>query len=53
MRYGKELPMSVIARRLTICSTCPLCVKNVCEDCGCILTEKTRMVEEECPQNKW
>lgn len=43
--------------RLKICNTCPhklqTSVGEVCEECGCILENKTRIEDEHCDLCKW
>lgn len=44
--------------RLKICNSCPQnldiqFVGNVCEECGCILDNKTRIEDEHCDLCKW
>lgn len=39
--------------RLKICVGCPKMSKGICTSCGCVLQAKARIVEEECPLNKW
>lgn len=44
-------------KRLKICNTCPhklyASVGEVCEECGCILENKTRIEDEHCDLCKW
>jgi hypothetical protein len=53
MRYGKELEIKEVAKRLTICGTCRYENKGVCGSCGCILLEKAPMSTENCPELFW
>lgn len=43
--------------RLNICNTCPHKLQTsfgeVCEECGCILENKTRIEDEHCDLCKW
>lgn len=43
--------------RLNICNTCPHKLQTsfgeVCEECGCILENKTRVEDEHCDLCKW
>ncbi len=43
--------------RLNICNTCPhklqTSVGEVCDECGCILENKTRIEDEHCDLCKW
>ena len=44
-------------KRLAICSKCKhrLIYMNeaICDQCGCILANKTRLIDEQCDLNKW
>lgn len=44
-------------KRLKICQTCPhklvTSIGEVCEECGCILDNKTRIEDEHCDLCKW
>jgi hypothetical protein len=53
LRFGKEVPTEELAKRLTICGSCPFENNGVCMQCGCILAEKARMSTEQCPNNYW
>ncbi len=41
--------------RIKICNNCEYKNKltNSCELCGCFIPAKTRVIEEECPNNMW
>jgi hypothetical protein len=40
--------------RLKTCKECPLLKLNaVCGMCGCVVSEKTKVIEEHCPDNRW
>lgn len=39
--------------RMEICKECPSNVLNICTECGCPLTAKTKSPMETCPLNKW
>jgi len=39
-------------RRL-VCDGCPFNNENYCEQCGCYIPAKTRILTESCPQEKW
>jgi len=39
--------------RLRICQVCPERKNFRCNECGCLLISKTRLVDEECPLRKW
>lgn len=39
--------------RIKICKACPQNKKGICGLCGCILSAKTKVIEEHCPDNKW
>lgn len=43
--------------RLNICDNCPNKVHTplgeACNECGCILDAKTRVIDEKCDMNKW
>jgi hypothetical protein len=43
----------VAKRRLSICVDCAHMKIGVCNLCGCVLQAKARIIEEECPANKW
>lgn len=53
----KEEIEELAKTRFTICSNCPSkVVKNfvtTCDECGCVLSFKTRCVDCKCPINKW
>lgn len=45
-------------KRMEICNTCDskLCISsnfNICKECGCELSAKTRVKSEKCLLNKW
>lgn len=44
-------------KRLDICYKCDHCILYnrhlICEECGCILNNKTRLENEKCLMNKW
>ena len=42
-------------KRETICGGCTYNSKelNKCNECGCFLHLKTRVLDEECPKGKW
>lgn len=39
--------------RQTICSKCPKRKLLVCGECGCVISAKVTLIEEECPLGKW
>ena len=52
-RSGFKTSSQIAEDRLKICHACPEYNNGLCNDCGCILVLKTRMLSENCPQNKW
>lgn len=44
-----------VARRLAICSSCPLwnAAKSTCTACGCHTGMKTRLASQTCPKGMW
>ena len=40
-------------KRMKVCKPCEHRRVNVCGECGCVLEWKTRVLEEDCPKNKW
>jgi hypothetical protein len=55
---GELPPMSsdeISSERLKVCEACPHMKKlaRQCELCGCFLDLKTKLLEAECPINKW
>lgn len=42
-------------QRLQICKECPFFLKitSQCKKCGCLMTEKTKLADAECPIGKW
>lgn len=55
--YYRLLNKNKDARRLSICSQCnhKLNIKlgDICDLCGCVLDNKTRIKDEHCELNKW
>lgn len=57
----KEYIEKLSAERLQICAACPynstpgkvVRFYSTCNDCGCILSAKSKCVDEACPQGKW
>lgn len=39
--------------RLRICHKCPSLRFKICQECGCFMTAKVRLVKAECPIGKW
>ncbi|QIG71288.1 hypothetical protein PQC16_gp181 [Rhizobium phage RHph_TM30] len=46
--------------RLDICATCPFSIMkkftielNICDSCGCVISQKTKIKSAECPEGKW
>lgn len=43
--------------RLAICNNCPhklnVLSQDICDLCGCVLENKTRLENEQCEMNKW
>ena len=52
-RSGFKTSRRIADKRMDICMLCPEYKNGVCSDCGCILRLKTKMLSENCPQNKW
>ena len=48
---GKNTEIS--DERLSICKACPNKKGSVCGICKCVLTAKTKVLQEPCPVNKW
>jgi hypothetical protein len=48
---GKDTEIS--DERLSICNKCPNKKGSTCSICGCILTAKTKVLQEPCPVNNW
>lgn len=44
-------------RRMDVCKTCPSYVETLdvprCNDCGCLMSLKTKLADMKCPQDKW
>lgn len=40
-------------RRMEVCNTCPDKKGVACGICGCVLTAKTKVMQESCPVSKW
>lgn len=45
-------------RRITICKKCKSCIHidlvgDICDECGCVLAAKARVLDEQCELNKW
>jgi len=53
IRSGCATNSRIAHDRMTICLVCPEFDRGVCSDCGCVLRLKTKMLSENCPQNKW
>ena len=53
--YHEAVPMpkSVAEKRLNICKSCKKYKLGICLHCGCLMTLKTKIQHEECPENKW
>jgi hypothetical protein len=45
----------VAKERFDICKSCPKLIKKikVCEECGCFMALKTKLLHAECPIGKW
>lgn len=41
--------------RFSICESCEFLFKptNTCKKCGCFMSAKTWLAEQECPEGKW
>lgn len=44
---------TVSTKRMGICNNCPNKKGVACGICGCILSAKTKVLEEACPENRW
>lgn len=45
-------------KRIAICKRCNSCVHidmigDICDECGCVLEAKARVLDEQCKLNKW
>lgn len=44
-------------KRLSVCKVCPykitICKQDICNLCGCVLSAKTRVEDEQCYDNRW
>jgi len=43
----------IAADRLITCKMCPKYNNGVCRACGCLLSFKTRSLNEKCPKGLW
>jgi hypothetical protein len=52
---GQLAPTDVAKKRIEICVECPSLIKltKTCKECGCFMTAKTKLLNVECPLNKW
>lgn len=50
-----RVPVEEKNKRLSICRACPFFINltRQCKKCGCIMTEKTKLADAECPIGKW
>jgi len=48
---GNDSPMAI--KRRLICKDCELRKGLVCGECGCVISAKVQLEEEECPVGKW
>lgn len=52
-----RINQDLATKRLKICNTCPsklqTSIGKVCDECGCILENKTRIEDEHCDLCKW
>lgn len=39
--------------RLRFCKDCPSRIGILCGECGCVLKAKARLMDEECPLDRW
>jgi hypothetical protein len=39
--------------RIEICKVCPSNTLNICRKCGCFVTFKAMVKNQECPMGKW
>jgi hypothetical protein len=47
-------PQDLQQARMAICESCPeLTTLNRCQQCGCFMTLKTRLIGAHCPLGKW
>ena len=46
-------PASVIKTRKDICRSCEFFTGTNCSKCGCLISAKTSLATEQCPENKW
>jgi hypothetical protein len=46
---------SIRQERLKVCEDCPEFIKMTkqCKKCGCLMNEKTKLPNAECPLGKW
>ncbi len=51
----KRVPSQVAIDRLTICQSCEFFRSSIkqCTQCGCIMTQKTKLADASCPVHKW
>lgn len=45
-------------KRIAICKRCNSCIHidmigDICNECGCVLEAKARVLDEQCKLNKW
>lgn len=45
-------------KRIAVCKQCDSCMHidmlgDVCAECGCVLSAKARVLDEQCELNKW
>lgn len=48
-----HLPDEEIQVRLDICNSCPFKKDEICTKCGCMISVKTSIDYESCPEGKW
>lgn len=48
-----KAPKKLQSARLSICKKCPDNVNGSCYFCGCLVSLKARVLEEECDASRW
>mgnify|MGYP003331829932 CR=1 FL=1 len=46
-------PQEIIEQRWKTCESCESYKSWLCQECGCIIHHKIRVLSEECPLGKW
>lgn len=51
----KKVETTISQERLSICKECPRlnAISNICLECGCVMTLKTKLPNASCPIGKW